>query len=478
MDTGKNSAGSMNLHLFPRNFRKSYPAAVRGQGCYLFMADGRRLLDASGGAAVVTIGHGVSGIADAMAQQAARLAHVHSSQFLSEPAEELAAELLAMAPPNFRDGGRVYFTSGGSEAVETALKLARQYFVERGEPSRFRVIARRQSYHGATLGALAVSGNERRKQMYAPMLPEWGRIAPCYCYRCPFGLRYPECQVACAEELETAVQDEGNAKSASDVAAFIAEPIAGATLGAAVPPPRYWPRIAEICGRHGILLIADEVMTGMGRTGRPFALNHWGAQPDGIQPDLIVLGKGLASGYAPLGAVLVSKNIAETIAHGSGSFLHGFTYTAHPVTTAVGLAVLRYARSRGLVERVADTGAELMQALEPLRRHPGVGDIRGMGLLTGIEWVRDAGTREPWPAEVRFADRIYEAALETWPRGAADMNGVVTYPIQGCVDGWRGDITLLAPPYIINSTEIGELTAALHAAVVRVTAELRKQGVA
>jgi adenosylmethionine-8-amino-7-oxononanoate aminotransferase len=464
--------------LFPRNYRKNYPVAVRGEGCYLFTADGRRLLDAGGGAAVVTIGHGVAQVAQAMAQQAARLAHVHSSQFHNEPAEELAAELLGMAPPNFRDGGRVYFTSGGSEAVETALKMARQYFVERGEASRFRVVSRRQSYHGATLGALAVSGNQRRKQMYAPMLPEWGHIAPCYCFRCPFGLRYPECDVACAEELQTVFAENAEGDSASDLAAFIAEPIVGATLGASVPPPRYWPRIAEICRHHGILLIVDEVMTGMGRTGRPFAVNHWGAQPEGIEPDLIVLGKGLASGYAPLGAVLVSRNIAETIAQGSGSLFHGFTYNAHPVATAAALAVLRYARSRGLMERVPEAGAQMLQALEPLRRHACVGDIRGMGLLLGIEWVRDAATREPWPAEVRFADRIYDAALGASLPDALSSNGVLTYPVQGCVDGMRGDITLLAPPYIINSAEIAELVAALETAVVRVTGELRQEGIA
>jgi adenosylmethionine-8-amino-7-oxononanoate aminotransferase len=417
-----------------------------------------------------------------MAQQASRLAHVHSSQFHNEPAEELAAELLALAPPNFHNGGRVYFTSGGSEAVETALKLARQFFVERGEANRFRVIARRQSYHGATLGALAVSGNQRRKQMYAPMLPEWGHIAPCYCYRCPFGLRYPECDVACADELQTILAAETELNSASDVAAFVAEPIVGATLGAAVPPARYWPLIAEICRRQGILLIADEVMTGMGRTGRPFAMNHWD-----VEPDLIVLGKGVASGYAPLGAVLVSRNIAETIAQGSGIFLHGFTYNAHPVATAASLAVLRYARSRGLMERVPQAGSQMLHALEPLRRHACVGDIRGMGLLVGIEWVRDAATREPWPAEARFADRIYAAALRAHRDNAPNYNppdngngvdGVITYPVQGCVDGTLGDITLLAPPYIITSAEISEIASALAAAIVRVIAELRREGIA
>ncbi len=261
----------MSDAVFPRNFLKTYPRAVRGEGCFIFAAGGQRYLDASGGAAVVTIGHGVAEIGRAMAEQATQLAYAHSSQFHTEPAEKLARRLLALAPREIRDQGRVYFTSGGSEATETALKLARQYWIERGEKKRYRVISRSQSYHGASLGALSVSGNVRRREPFAPMLHEWGHIAPCFCYRCPLGLEYPSCNVDCADELDRLLEREGS----QDVAAFIFEPVVGATLGAVVPPDGYVQRIAEICRRHNILLIADEVMSGMGRTGKPFAVDHW-----------------------------------------------------------------------------------------------------------------------------------------------------------------------------------------------------------
>jgi hypothetical protein len=274
--------------LFPRNFRKSYPVAVRGEGCWLIDQNGRRFLDASGQAAVVSIGHGVTEIGRAMAEQSAQLAFAHTTQFHSAPAEKLAERLLALAPANVRNGGRVYFTSGGSEATETAIKLARQFHLESGQPARYRVVSRRQSYHGSTLGAMTVSDNVARRAPYQPLLAEWGHIAPCFCYHCPFDQKFPECGIACANDLEQFLS-EGDAAS---VAAFIFEPVVGATLGAAVPPDGYAQRIAEICRTRGILLIADEVMSGMGRTGKTFAVQHWN-----IEPDIILVGKGIASGY-------------------------------------------------------------------------------------------------------------------------------------------------------------------------------------
>ncbi len=437
----------MTPALFPRSFRKTYPLAVRGEGCYVFTADGKKYLDAAGGAAVVSIGHGVAAIGRAMAEQAARLAFTHTSQFHTEAAERLAERLRRLAPPSYRQAGRVYFTSGGSEATETAIKLARQYFVEHGEPSRMRIVSRWQSYHGSTLGALAVSGNLRRRAPYAPLLPDWGHIPPCYCYRCPLGLTYPDCQVACADELEKFVESVGP----ETVAAFIFEPVVGATLGAAVPPEGYVQRLAEICRRYGILLIADEVMTGMGRTGTPFAVEHWG-----IAPDMMLVGKGVASGYAPLGGMLVAPHVAETIARGSGAFEHGFTYQAHPVAMAAGLAVLDYIEEHRLFERVAPAGRDLLRALEPLAQHPHVGDIRARGLLLGVELVKDRATREPFPREAGVAEAVRRAALD---------EGVTTYPIQGCVDGERGDHILLAPPFIISPDEIRETSRALTAAI-------------
>jgi adenosylmethionine-8-amino-7-oxononanoate aminotransferase len=437
----------MDEAVFPRNFLKAYPQAVRGEGCFVFTAEGRRYLDASGGAAVVTIGHGVEEVAHAMAEQAGRLAYVHSSQFHTAISEKLAQRILALAPAGMREGGRVFFTSGGSEAAESAIKLARQYWLERGEKKRVRVISRRQSYHGATLGALAVSGNTRRREPFAPMVSEWGHVAECYCYRCPLGLKYPECNVDCADELERMLLRDGSV----DVAAFIFEPVSGATLGGVAPPDGYVQRIADICKRHGILLIADEVMTGMGRTGKAFAVEHWG-----VAPDMILVGKGIASGYAPLGAVIASGQVVEAISRGSASFMHGFTYSGHPVAAAAGNAVLDYVEKEKLFERVEPMGCQLRAMLEPLRRFSVVGDIRGMGLLCGIELVRDAKTREAYPSDARIAQRIQEDALEA---------GVMTYPIQGCVDGDRGDHILIAPPYTITSGMIQMLAAALERAI-------------
>jgi adenosylmethionine-8-amino-7-oxononanoate aminotransferase len=437
----------MGEAIFPRNFLKKYPHATRAEGCFVYTDDGKRYMDASGGAAVVTIGHGVEEIGRAMAEQASRLAYVHSSQFQTEIAEKLAQRILKLAPDGMRPQGRVYFTSGGSEATETALKLARQYWLERGETKRFRVLSRLQSYHGSTLGALSVSGNVRRREPFAPMLSEWGHIPPCYCYRCPYGLRFPECNVECADELNRLLERDGS----EDIAAFIFEPVVGATLGSVAPPEGYVQRIGEICRKHGILLIADEVMTGMGRTGKPFAVEHWGTSPD-----MILVGKGIASGYAPLGAVIVSGRVAETIFHGSGTFLHGFTYNAHPVATAAGNAVLDYIERENLFARVDVAGREMRAALEPLKKISVVGDVRGMGLLWGIEFVQDKKSRKPFPPDARIAYRIQEDALKA---------GIMTYPIQGCVDGTRGDHILLAPPFTITSAMIQMLAAGLEKAI-------------
>src|SRR6267154_2949853 len=298
-----------NSALFPRNFRKAYPIAVRGEGCSIIDQTGRRYLDASGQAAVVNIGHGVAEIGRAMAEQSSQIAFTHTSQFHTAPAEKLAARLLAMAPPNFRAGGRVYFTSGGSEATETAIKLARQFHLENGQQKRCRIVSRRQSYHGSTLGAMCVSGNAVRLAPYEPLLAEWGHIAPCFCYHCPFDKTFPQCELACANDLDTFLL--GN--NSDSVSGFIFEPVGGATLGAVPPPEGYAAHLAEICRKDGILLIADEVMTGMGRTGKAFAVQHWG-----VEPDMILVGKGIASGYAPLGAVLVSARVVEAFERGSG----------------------------------------------------------------------------------------------------------------------------------------------------------------
>jgi len=436
--------------LFPRHFKKTFPVATRGEGCWIIGADGRRFLDASGQAAVVSIGHGVPEIGRAMAEQSSKIAFAHTSQFHTASAETLASRLLAMAPPNFRNGGRVYFTSGGSEATETAIKLARQFHLECGKKDRYRVLSRRQSYHGSTLGAMSISGNLARRAPYEPLLAEWGHIAPCFCYHCPFEKTFPQCELACADDLQILLRGQAQ----DQAAAFIFEPVAGATLGAAVPPEGYTALIAETCRKNGILLIADEVMTGMGRTGKEFAFQHWD-----VEPDMILVGKGIASGYAPLGAVLVCARVVEAFERGSGAFIHGFTYQAHPVSSAAGNAVLDYLEARGLFDRVNAAGKELRRALSPLQSHPNVGDVRGLGLLLGVEFVKNKATREPFPKEQNIAGQIQRACLE---------EGILTYPTQGCVDGWRGDHTLLAPPFTISSEECALIARALQAAAEKV----------
>src|SRR6266481_3999797 len=439
-----------NSALFPRDFRKAYPLAARGEGCWIIDQTGRRYLDASGQAAVINIGHGVTEIGRAMAEQSSQLAFAHTTQFHSQPAEKLAQRLLALAPPNFRPGGRVYFTSGGSEATETAIKLARQFHLENGQPARYRVVSRRQSYHGSTLGAMTVSGNVTRRAPYQPLLAEWGHVAPCFCYHCPFGKEFPDCGVACASDLDNFL----SANDSASVAAFIFEPIVGATLGAAVPPDGYPQRIAKICRDHGILLIADEIMTGMGRTGKPFAVQHWD-----VEPDIILVGKGIASGYAPLGAVLIAPRVVEAFERGSGAFQHGFTYQAHPVAAAAGNAVLDYIESRNLFDRVQPSAEILRAKLSDLQSHPHVGEIRCLGLLLGIEFVKNKSTREPFPKEQNIAERIRQAALD---------ENVLAYPTQGCVDDVNGDDILIAPPFIVTPQECQLIANALRSALQKV----------
>jgi adenosylmethionine-8-amino-7-oxononanoate aminotransferase len=448
-----------------RSFRKPYPAAVRAKGVYIWDADGHRYLDFSGSAAVDFIGHGVREIADAMAEQARQLEFVHTSQFTTPVAEEFAAELLAFAGESFA-GGAVYFTSGGSESIETALKLARQYQVEIGEKNRHQILSRHQSYHGSTLGALAVSGNKRRREIYLPMIREFEHIGIPYCYRCAF-----DCTDSCyncgqqyAAELERAIESANAAASQNSVAAFIFEPMSGATLGAVVPPPGYLRAIADICRRHGVLLVADEVMTGMGRTGRNFAVEH-----SKIAPDILVAAKGLSSGYAPLGAVIASKKVVDAIAGGSGSFLHGFTYNAHPVSIAAGRAVLSRVHSHKLVQ-AADSTVEgapafgLKTALESLQDINVVGDVRGLGLLWGVEFVSDKKTKAPFAPEENFAGLVGQAC---------SRRGLLVYPMQGCVDGVAGDHLLIAPPAVITPEQIGWSLEQLRAAVQESTAQIR-----
>src|SRR5438105_11472158 len=434
--------------LFTRNLKKQFPIAVRGDGVWLWDASRKKYLNLAGSAAVNFIGHGIKEIGEAMAAQAANLEFVHSSQFVTEAAENLARQMLEFAGDNFR-GGAVYFTCGGSEAVETALKLARQYQVEIGQVSRYQIVSRRQSYHGSTIGAMAVSGNQKRRKIYLPMLREFPRVGIPYCYRCDYSC--DSCAQKYADELESLL-----AKHSQEIAAFIFEPVSGATLGAAVPPHAYLQRVAEICRAHGVLLLADEVMTGFGRTGRNFAAEHWD-----VTPDILIAGKGIASGYAPLGAVIAGRRVVEALGSGSGVFTHGFTYNAHPLSVAAGTAVLHRMQEEQIIaaanSQSGSVGKAMRENLQRLRELPCVGDVRGIGLLWGVEFVKEKSGKQPFAPQLNFAGKVAE-------RTAA--RGVLTYPMQGCVDGDAGDHLLLAPPALIAPEEIrwavDELAAAIQ----------------
>ena len=407
-----------------RSFRKTFPPAVRGEGVYLWDARGKQYLDFSGSAAVNFIGHGVVEIAAAMTSQAKQLEFVHSSQFTTPVAEEYAAELLEFAGKNF-EGGCVYFTCGGSESIETALKLSRQYQVEIGQTKRHQVISRGQSYHGSTLGALSVSGNKRRREIYLPMVREFAHVGFPYCYRCALdctdGCR--NCGQEYAAELERAIEVANG-----EVAAFIVEPVSGATLGAVVPPPGYLQSVAEICRRHGVLLIADEVMTGMGRTGRNFAVEHWD-----VAPDILVTAKGLSSGYAPLGAVLVSKRVASAIADGSGAFLHGFTYNSHPISLAAGRAVLRLCNSEELVQAAdSDVKARRPQTLRASTRRLA---RRAGSWRCARDWiVVGCGVRRGQSHEAA----IYPGTEFRWSRGSSGSESRPAGLSHAGMRGWSG----------------------------------------
>ncbi len=437
-------------HVFPRHCHTSLPTAVAGDGCYLVDANGKRYFDASGGAAVSCLGHSNRRVRSAIKDQLDRLAFAHTRFFTSPPAEALADLLVAHAPQGIE---RVYFVSGGSEAIEAAIKLARQYHVERGQAQRRHLIARRQSYHGNTLGALSAGGDVGRRQIYTPLLIQVSHIAPCYEYaERVVGESLAEYGQRTANELEREILRLG----AETVMAFIAEPVVGSTLGAAPAVTGYFARIRDICDRYGVLLILDEVMCGMGRTGHLFA-----CEADHVRPDIVCIAKGLGAGYQPLGAMLCAAKIYATIAEGSGFFQHGHTYLGHPTATAAGLAVLQELLERDLITRVQVLGAKLHEALHAaFGQHPHVGDIRGRGLFCGLELVADRESKAPFDPAFRVADKIEKAALAA---------GLICYPMSGTRGDQRGDHVLLAPPFIMSDDDplliAAKLAEAIHTVV-------------
>jgi len=433
-------------HVFHRSLTQSYPTAVKGDGPYLIDSNGRRYLDASGGAAVSCLGHSDPQVIEAIRQQVGQLAYAHTSFFTTDVMEELADFLVARAPQGIES---VYFVSGGSEAVEAALKLARQYFIEIGQPQRKHLIARRQSYHGNTLGALATGGNEWRRKQFEPLLIGVSHVSPCYAYREQLAGETAQAMgLRLAAELEAEILRLG----AENVMAFVAEPVVGATLGAVTAVPGYFKAIREVCDRHGVLLILDEVMCGMGRTGTLFA-----AEQEGISADLITIAKGLGAGYQPIGATLVSKKIRDAIASGSGFFQHGHTYIGHATACAAALAVQKVIEERSLLTRVNTLGRGLQDRLvELLGAHPNVGDIRGRGLFQGIELVADRATKQPFDPALRLHAKIKQAAM---------AEGLMCYPMGGTVDGLYGDHILLAPPFIIDDVHLDEIASKLVSAI-------------
>lgn len=433
-------------HVFHRHLQHRPPVAVSGHGVWLVDSEGREYLDASGGAAVSCLGHGHPAVLAAMHEQIDRLAFAHTSFFTTDVAEDLAAHLIARAPAGM---SHAYFVSGGSEGVEAALKMARQYFLEIGEPQRTRFIARRQSYHGNTLGALAVGGNAWRREPFAPILMPATHVSPCYPYREQQPEETPEAYgERLARELDSAIEQIG----AKQVIAFVAETIGGATAGVLTPVPGYFRAVREVCDRHGVLLILDEVMCGMGRTGSLHA-----CEQEDVVPDLLVIAKGLGGGYQPIGAVLAQQKIVEAMSRGSGFFQHGHTYLGHAVACAAALAVQQVIERDALLDRARQAGETLQQLLQhALADHPHVGDIRGRGLFWGVEVVQDRPSKQPFDAALRLHARIKREAM---------ARGLMLYPMGGTVDGRQGDHVLLAPPFIASDSELAIVAERFHAAL-------------
>lgn len=430
--------------VFRRQLTKTLATAVEAKGVWIVDNEGRRFLDGSGGPLVVNVGHGRESVARAVAAQISQCAYVHPTMFTGLSVERLAARLADIAPPGIE---RFYFMSSGSEAVETAVKLARQIHLERGQAQRYRVISRWKSYHGLTMGALGVTGRTTFRTPFAPMLPENHHIPAPYCYRCDFGLTPQSCELRCAQALEDMIRNLGP----STVSAFVAETVSGATLAACPPPQGYFQRIREICDRHGILLILDEVFCGFGRTGRWFASENYD-----VVPDLVTMGKGLAGGNAALSAVGLQASWHDAIAQGSGAFAHGGTFSHHQVACAAGNAVLDILEAERLVERVAEMGPALGESLvRRLGGHPNVGDIRGIGFMWGLEFVADRDSRRPFPRGEKVTERIWDRLYD---------NGVLLYKCAGLA-GEDGDGMVVGPPFILSAEDMERIVEALAAAV-------------
>jgi adenosylmethionine-8-amino-7-oxononanoate aminotransferase len=426
---------------------------VRGEGVYIYDEFGKKYLDASGGAnASIPIGHGVKPVIDAMVEQARKVAFVPMHLFSNEPAEILADEIAKITPSGLTT---TWFVNSGSEAADNAVKIARQYHLENGNTGKFKIISRWQGFFGNTLGALEVGGHTSRRSKFIPLLKDMPHIPPAYCYRCWFGKTYPDCDIECARFLEKVVKQEGP----ECVAGFMAEPIVGATTGATTPPKEYFPIIREICDKYEMAMIADEVQTGVGRTGKWFAIEHWG-----VSPDIITTAKGLSGGFTPLGAVIVRDKIVESFKRGKSNIVGGHTYSGNPVSCAIGIAVLTHIQENNLIEKCAESGDYLKKRLIELQaNHRIIGDVRGMGLMVGFELVKDESTKEPFPTDAKVSRRLTQECMK---------RGAIVYPGTGTADGIVGDHILLTPPYIINREQVDELISILDESLTVVEKQL------
>jgi len=430
-----------NSFLIKPMLDENYPVIDYGKGVYLFDMDGNRYLDAASGAVTANIGHGVAEIIEAMQEQAKRVSFVYRSQFTSEAAENLAKKIAEWTPGELNWS---FFVNSGSEATETAMKMAIQYWQELGIHTKTKILSRWVSYHGITMGALSMSGHPARRARFVPLLEEFPVINPPYCYRCPYNLEAPSCGYMCAKELETVIKRIGS----EQIAAFIAEPVIGAAGGAISPPKDYFKIIKTICEDNNILFIADEVMTGFGRTGSMLACEHWG-----VIPDIVALGKGMGAGYAPIAAAVASEKIMEPILAGSKSVMSGHTLSANPQSCAVSLAVLNYLEKNKIMDEVESKGVYLKNQLEKMKGiYSFIGDVRGKGLLVGIELVEENRTKAPFPRTANLTQKVI---------GIAKEKGLLVYPAGAGIDGVNGDAIIISPPLTITKREIEELVALL-----------------
>lgn len=440
-------------HVLSATLKKQYPIAERAEGVFIYDETGKRYIDCAAGIAVVNIGHAKKEVVDAIAEQAGKISFVYGSIFATEARSRLASQIIDMAPAGM---DKVFFCSGGSEAMESLIKIARQYQMECGRPEKYKIISRWQSYHGNTIAALAMGGRPSWRAKYDPYLSDIRHIAPCNCYHCPYRLDYPSCGLPCAWELERVIQYEG----ADTVAAFVLEPIVGTTAAAVAPPPEYLKIVRKICDKYDVVFGADEVVTGFGRTGKNFAVDHFG-----VMPDLIGVAKGLGSGYVPIGGVIVHKKIVDAIARGTGELTHSFTFSGNPLAAAGASAVLAYIKKHNLVERSARLGRLFLDKLKSLENLPMVGQVRGIGMLLAIEFVKEKESRTPYPGGSHISAKVVEYCF--------NKGVIVTAGVEGCADGVSGDAMQIAPPLIIEEREMDIVVETLRDGILCVYKSLQ-----